>query len=130
MSIIRVGCELHYRVTAPTSFLFNIAVAHTTHQAVRQEHFTIDPHAEYIVENVGEEGNRVVRLHAKVGDLTLQYQATVVLEPEVEDPPTIMEAEHPALPKSDHTTLAQSVTKSPRAARGPLYERGRFQPPF
>jgi transglutaminase-like putative cysteine protease len=98
MSIIRVGCELHYRLTAPTSFLFNVAVANTAHQSVRQEHFTIVPHAEYTVENVGEEGNRVVRLQAKVGDLALQYQATVMLEPEVEDPPTIMEAGHPELP--------------------------------
>ena len=98
MSIIRVGCELRYRVTAPTSFLFNVAVANTTHQAVRQEHFTIVPHAEYTVENVGEEGNRVVRLQAKVGDFSLQYQATVTLEPKVDDPPTIMEAEHPELP--------------------------------
>jgi transglutaminase-like putative cysteine protease len=98
MSIIRVGCELRYRVTAPTSFLFNVAVAHTTHQAVRQEHFVIDPQAEYTVANVGEEGNRVVRLQAKGGDLTLQYQATVKLEPEVEDPPTILETEHPELP--------------------------------
>ena len=98
MSIIRVGCELRYRVTAPTSFLFNVAVANTSHQAVRQEHFTIVPHAEYTVENVGEEGNRVVRLQAKVGDFSLQYQATVTLEPEVDDPPTIMEAEHPELP--------------------------------
>ena len=98
MSIIRVGCELRYRVTAPTSFLFNVAVANTTHQAVRQEHFTIVPHAEYTVENVGEEGNRIVRLQANVGDFSLQYQATVTLEPEVDDPPTIMEAEHPELP--------------------------------
>ena len=98
MSIIRVACELRYRVTAPTSFLFNVAVANTSHQAVRQEHFTIVPHAEYTVENVGEEGNRVVRLQAKVGDFSLQYQATVTLEPEVDDPPTIMEAEHPELP--------------------------------
>ena len=98
MSIIRVACELHYRVTAPTSFLFNVAVANTTHQAVRQEHFTIVPHAEYTIENVGEEGNRVVRLQAKVDDFSLQYQATVTLEPEVDDPPTIMEAEHPELP--------------------------------
>jgi len=98
MSIIRVACELRYRVTAPTSFLFNVAVANTTHQAVRQEHFTIVPQNEYTVENVGEEGNRVVRLQAKVGDFSLQYQATVTLEPEVDDPPTIMEAEHPELP--------------------------------
>jgi len=98
MSIIRVACELRYRVTAPTSFLFNVAVANTTHQAVRQEHFTIVPHAEYTIENVGEEGNRVVRLQAKVDDFSLQYQATVTLEPEVDDPPTIMEAEHPELP--------------------------------
>jgi transglutaminase-like putative cysteine protease len=54
--------------------------------------------SKYTVENVGEEDNRIVRLQANVGDFSLQYQATVTLEPEVDDPPTIMEAEHPELP--------------------------------
>ena len=32
--------------------------------------------------------------------------------------------------KSNHTRVAQCRAKSPRASRGPLYERGRFLPPF
>jgi hypothetical protein len=44
MSLMHVGCELHYSVTEPTSFLFNVAVAHTAHQTVRHEVFTLTPH--------------------------------------------------------------------------------------
>ena len=44
MSLMHVGCELHYSVTGPTSFLFNVAVAHTAHQTVRHEVFTLTPH--------------------------------------------------------------------------------------
>ena len=35
MSLIRVGCELQYQVTAPTSFLFHVTAANTPHQVVR-----------------------------------------------------------------------------------------------
>jgi transglutaminase-like putative cysteine protease len=96
--MINVGCELRYNVTAPTSFLFNVAVAHTAHQTVRQESFAANPQYEYAINNVGSEGNRVVRLQANAGELTLRYQATVELTPEIDDAPTIMESEHPELP--------------------------------
>ena len=131
MSIIRVGCELRYRVTAPSSFLFNIAVAHTPHQAVQQERFTTVPHAEYTVENVGEEGNRVVRLQAQVGDLTLHYQATVRLEPAVDDPPTLREAEHLALPSEVLSYLNPSrYCESDRLLRLAWKEFGEITPGY
>lgn len=98
MSLINVSCELHYRVTAPTSFLFNVAVALTAHQKVHEESFLLTPRCEYEVCNIGSEGNRVVSLRANVGDLTLQYRAKVMLQPEVDDPPTIQETEHFQLP--------------------------------
>jgi transglutaminase-like putative cysteine protease len=98
MSLIHVGCELRYTVTTPTSFLFNVAVAHTAHQTVCQERFTVNPQYAYTVNNVGSEGNRVVRLQAQAGQLTLRYQATVGLMPDIDDPPTIKESEHLELP--------------------------------
>jgi transglutaminase-like putative cysteine protease len=98
MSLIHVGCELRYTVTTPTSFLFNVAVAHTAHQTVCQERFTVNPPYAYTVNTVGSEGNRVVRLQAQVGQLTLRYQATVGLMPDIDDPLTIKESEHLELP--------------------------------
>ena len=85
MSLMHVGCELHYSVTGPTSFLFNVAVAHTAHQTVRHEVFTLNPLYEYVVNDVGSEGNRVLRLQAKAGALTLRYQATVGLQPDIDE---------------------------------------------
>ena len=52
MSLMHVGCELHYSVTGPTSFLLNVAVAHTAHQTVRHEVFTLTPPYEYVVNDV------------------------------------------------------------------------------
>jgi transglutaminase-like putative cysteine protease len=131
MSMINVGCELHYRVTASTSFLFNVAVAHTAHQTVRQETFTVNPPYEYAVSTVGEEGNRIVRFQAKAGELTLRYQATVVLQPEIEDPPLIMEAEHPELPSEVLLYLNPSrYCESDRLLRLALKEFGNLVPGY
>jgi transglutaminase-like putative cysteine protease len=131
MSVINVGCELHYRVTGPTSFLFNVAVARTAHQTARQEVFTLTPQYEYVVNDVGSEGNRVLRLQAKAGALTLRYQATVELQPDIEDPPTIMEAEHSELPSAVLPYLNPSrYCESDRLPRLALQEFGDVAPGY
>ncbi|MGE3538782.1 MAG: transglutaminase family protein [Candidatus Tectimicrobiota bacterium] len=98
MSMINVGCELRYHVHTSSSFLFHVAAAQTAHQTVRQEHFTVTPQAPYTVDNIGSEGNRVLRLQTKAGDLTLRYEASVELAPEIEAKPSIAESEYPELP--------------------------------
>ena len=99
MSLIRVGCELHYQVTASTSFLFHVTAANTPHQAVHYEEIRVEPEKEYDICYLGAEDNRVFRLQAIPGELTLHYQARVSLKPAVDSPPQIPEAEHPELPE-------------------------------
>jgi transglutaminase-like putative cysteine protease len=99
MSLIRVGCELDYQVKAPTSFLFHVAAANTPHQKVQSEQLRIEPAKEYDVCYLGAEDNRVFRFQAEPGELTLNYQATVSLNAEVDSPPQIAEMEHPQLPE-------------------------------
>jgi transglutaminase-like putative cysteine protease len=131
MSMIHVGCELHYSVTGPTSFLFNLAVAHTAHQTVRHEVFTLTPPYEYVVNDVGSEGNRVLRLQAKAGALTLRYQATVGLQPDIDDPPTIMASEHSELPSEVLPYLNPSrYCESDRLPRLALKEFGNVAPGY
>ena len=81
MSLIRVGCELQYQVTAPTSFLFHVTAANTQHQAVHHEDVRVEPAKEYDICYLGAEDNRVFRLQTMPGELTLHYQASVSLNP-------------------------------------------------
>ncbi len=99
MSLIRVGCELDYQVTASTSFLFHVAAANTPHQKVQGEKLRIEPAKDYDVCYLGAEDNRVFRFRAEPGELTLNYQATISLNPAVDSPPQIAEMEHPQLPE-------------------------------
>ena len=48
----------------------------------------------------------MLRLQAKAGALTLRYQATVGLQPDIDDPPTIMESEHSELPSEVNTVAS------------------------
>ena len=99
MPLIRVGCELDYQVTAPTSFLFHVAAANTAYQKVQSEELRIEPAKDFGVCYLGAEDNRVFRLQAEPGELTLSYQASVSLNPEVDSPPEIDETKHPQLPE-------------------------------
>ena len=99
MSLIRVGCELHYRVTAPTGFLFHVTAANTPHQAVHNEEVRVEPAKEYGNCYLGAEDNRVFRLQTMPGELTLHYEASVNLNPAVDNPPQIPETDHPQLPE-------------------------------
>jgi transglutaminase-like putative cysteine protease len=131
MSLMHVGCELHYSVTGPSSFLFNVAVARTAHQTVRHEVLTLNPSYEYVVNDVGSEGNRVLRFQAKAGTLTLRYQATVGLQPDIDDPPTIRESEHHELPSEVLPYLNPSrYCESDRLLRLALKEFGNVAPGY
>jgi transglutaminase-like putative cysteine protease len=100
MSLIQVGCELHYQVTAPTSFLFHVTAANTPHQTVHSEQVTIEPSKEYNTAYLGAEDNRVFRLETSPGDLAIRYEAKVSLNPAVDNPPQIPETDHPELPEN------------------------------
>lgn len=98
MSVIKVSSELAYQVNAPTDFLFNVAVAQTSHQSIRSESIAVVPEVPYELCQMGGEQNRVLRLRVDKGPFTLAYQAVVNLTPELDNPPTIDEASYAELP--------------------------------
>ncbi len=97
MSLIQVDCELHYQVTVPTSFLFHVTPANTPHQAVQHEDVKVEPPKEYNIAYLGAEDNRVFRVETMPCELTLRYQAKVILNPSVDNAPQIPETDHPAV---------------------------------
>jgi transglutaminase-like putative cysteine protease len=98
MSLIRVGCELEYNVTQQTNFIFQIAAAETAYQRVTNETFEMTPHIKAAIKRAGVEGNRIVRLQVEPNVLKIHYQATVGLQPDVENPPEIAESLYEELP--------------------------------
>ena len=99
MSLIQVNCELQYQVSTPTSFLFHVSAARTSHQSVQQEDIQVVPANCYDICHLGSEDNRFLRFETQPGNLTLSYEAKVNLTPVVDNPPQIQEAEYPQLPE-------------------------------
>lgn len=102
MNQILVGCELSYLVKSPTSFLFNISVAHNEHQSTSSESLEILPYSPVAECAVGPLGNRLARLLAMPGDtpheFTVQYRATVDLQMEQVDSTELAEDDYQNLP--------------------------------
>ncbi len=98
MSLIKVGCELEYQVAQHTNFMFNIAVAETPFQRVNTETIQVTPDKNAAIKTIGSEGNRILRLQAEPGTLRIKYEATVNLQPEVENPPSIAEVPYEEIP--------------------------------
>ena len=99
MTTIDVDCDLNYEVGEPSCFVFSVAPAVTDRQTVTEESLVVYP-AETAYEwlELGEPGYRSVRLRAEPTELRLRYQASVVLRPEIDEPPQLDEVEHKALP--------------------------------
>lgn len=98
MTIIQVGCDLRYTVTAPTNFLFNIAAARTLHQTISEETLQLNPNIPYEASSLGTEDIHVYRLTVESCDLQLQYRAQVDLRPEIYDPSGIPEDGYAQIP--------------------------------
>ncbi len=118
---LSVGCELGYRVDAPSSFVLSIQPTRLEQQRVLRESLllTLDLPVESHV--VTETGNRLVRFRAPASDLTVRYDAEVDLEVRRQDPATVAEippAELPfeVLPHLNPSRCCQS-DRLPRAAQ-------------
>lgn len=98
MTTIQVGCELTYSVTKPTSFLFNVAAARTTHQTISEECVQLKPAIHYETGILGTEAIQVYRLTVEPCDLHLQYRANVDLRPEIYATAGIVETGYSQLP--------------------------------
>ena len=84
MSLVRVGCELHYQVINPSSFLFHVTAASTPHQTVHREEIRVEPAKPYDICYLGAEDNRVFRLQAMAGArIRPESLITIVVGPPV-----------------------------------------------
>ena len=79
MNQITVGSRLVYQVITPTTFLFNISVAKNEYQTIVTESFNVLPFHRIEECAVGPLGNRLVRLSVSPCNLTIQYEASVIL---------------------------------------------------
>ena len=74
-----MGAELEVEITAPTTLEFQIAVApHPNTQVSESLSFVLDGKAVQPLEISGVHGNRIHKLDAAVGILTVAYAATIV----------------------------------------------------
>ena len=95
---IDVASDLLYQVDAPTSFLFQIAVAKNPHQRIEDESITVEPNIPLEACKTGPLGNRLHRLRAEPGPLTVRYRASVTLDQKRTPRETLEETPHAALP--------------------------------
>jgi transglutaminase-like putative cysteine protease len=74
-----VGAELGVEITAPTILEFQIAVApHPNAEVSERLSFVLNGEPIQALEISGEHGNRIHKLEAPVGSLTVDYAATIV----------------------------------------------------
>ena len=131
MRRMTVGCTLHYMVTMPTSFVFQVAVAQTAHQTVCAESVTCTPASAAARSEVDNTGNRLIRVQAAPGPLTLGYQATVALAPAIDDPDALGEAAPGEVPCDVLPYLYPSrYCESDRLARLAWQEFGQAAPGY
>ena len=69
------GCQLRYHLDQPSTLIFGIEVEQSSQQRILQETLEIDPNIETEAQTVN--GNRLLRLAAASGSLSLRYEAIV-----------------------------------------------------
>ncbi|WP_345322788.1 transglutaminase family protein [Novipirellula rosea] len=94
MSIINVGCQLNYMVRSPAIYLLNLSVTRNAHQTVTSETLEVFPFQPAEECDVGPLGNRIVRINAPLGELTINYSATVELHADVVDSTNVCETSY------------------------------------
>lgn len=127
--MIDIACSLRYQVLAPTSFLFNIAAAPTTFQKIVSESCRSQPQVPLTFAELGDEGNRVLRLRLDPCELQVDYNARVELQPQVSDAGEVGEVPFQQLPQEVLQYLNPSrYCESDRLARLALREFSGFAP--
>ena len=93
-----VGCKLGYKVEDAASFVLNIQPAELPRQKILRESLVVTPDVPLETYLMPESGNRYVRFQAKSGEVLIEYEAEVELDPRRDDPATIAEIPGPELP--------------------------------
>jgi transglutaminase-like putative cysteine protease len=100
MYFVNISSELIYTVDSTSSFVFNIAAANTVHQHTVEENLTLFPPIESEWFQLNDFGCRGLRLKVEPCELSIQYNATIQLSPEIEQIKYLNEVEHKRLPTS------------------------------
>ena len=98
MNQIHVGSRLGYTVNSKTTFLLNISVAQNNHQSTTSESIKVLPFHKVESCAVGPLGNRLLRLTAMPGELTINYRASVQLRADAVDSTDLNEVDYENLP--------------------------------
>ncbi len=93
MTQIQFGSTLSYEVRQPTIFLFKIAAANTPRQSVISETLTFDPNLNVEHYQIGEDGNRLHRVVVQPCKLSIRYEATAEMSPDLEHAQDVDETE-------------------------------------
>jgi len=108
MTQIQLGSTLEYAVREPTIFLFKIAAATTSHQSISNEIMTFDPPLDVEDCQIGEDGNRLHRVVVQPCKLSIRYEATADMSPEIEYARDVSESELSSVPPDVLTYLNPS----------------------
>tara|TARA_R110000868_G_scaffold192065_1_gene436368 strand:- start:7 stop:837 length:831 start_codon:yes stop_codon:yes gene_type:complete len=131
MHFVKIASELVYTVNSPSSFVFNIAAAITDHQKTVEENLFISPSMNSEWFQLNNFGSRGVRIDAEPCELTINYNATVELSPDIEQNRYLNEVEHNKLPTSVLSFLNPSrYCESDRLGRLAWKEFGQLQPGY
>ncbi len=94
-----IGCKLRYKVATLTPFVFNLEAARFPRQRVLSETLTTAPAlGEPDRFETVESCNRFLRFLVPAGELTVDYEATVALDPLMLDPTAVTEIAAGSLP--------------------------------
>ncbi len=131
MKQINIGCKLVYEVRQRTIFLLKIAVASTPHQTIRHEQLTFDPGLDVEYYQVGMEGSRGQRIVVEPCQLTINYQATTAMNPDMESPGDVAESSASSVPPDVLTYMNPSrYCESDVLARFAYEEFGSLSPGY
>jgi len=98
MNRIQVGCRLQYDIQSASTFLLNVSAAQNNYQSTFDESISIEPYHKIEECSVGQLGNRLLRLTADPGPLTINYRATVELHADELDSANVGESQYEDLP--------------------------------
>ncbi len=94
-----IGCRLRYQVETLTPFVFNLEAARFPRQRILAEKLTVSPElGEPDRYEAPESANRFLRYLVPKGELSIEYEATVALDPLMLEPTKVSEIAAGSLP--------------------------------
>jgi transglutaminase-like putative cysteine protease len=127
----RVGCDLDYEVSGPSSFIFNVAVVSNPFQRIIDEEFLTSPVCQVEESLSSNAEKRHHRFSSTAGPLRVSYRATVGLGRHIEKGDDIPETVPAAVPSEVIPYLYPSrYCESDKLVRLAQHEFGKLQHGF